>query len=264
MTKIFSVLNLSSESPQKDAYAQSPADAISKMETLQQLGADYVDVGARSSFSKSEPLDDTIEFERLASFFSMPRAEGFIPLSLDTWSDRNACKFLTHVDVLNYTSTYFPDQLIGELENTQCKIVLNYLPAANPYEFRKIAYAPPSTEAIFDYFEAMVTKLEKRGIEILAIDPNLGMWHPEMPDDLKPVVQREIIEAIPKLKKLAPVFIVAPRTKGVLNIALVEFIIAQGIDFLRTHDLVSVKALMKQGSCRVRERPTWLGHNGLG
>jgi hypothetical protein len=71
------------------------------------------------------------------------------------------------------------------------------------------------------------------------------MWHPEVPDDLKPVFQREIIEAIPKLKKLAPVFIVAPRTKGVLNVELVELIISKGIDFLRTHDLVSVKKLIK-------------------
>lgn len=246
MIKIFSVLNLSYESPQKDAYAKSPADAINKMEILQQLGADYIDVGARSSFSKSEPLDDTIEFERLASFFSIPRSEGFIPISLDTWSDINACKFLTQIDVLNYTSTYFPDKLISDLSNTHCKIILNYLPAANPYELRKIGYFPPSTEAIFEYFKVMVTKLEKKGIEILAIDPNLGMWHPDMPEDLKPVFQREIIEAIPKLKKLAPVFIVAPRTQGVLNVALVELIISKGIDFLRTHDLVSVKKLIKQ------------------
>jgi len=245
MTKIFSVLNLSYESPQKDAYAKSPADAINKMEVLQQLGADYIDLGARSSFSKSEPLDDTIEFERLASFFSIPRKEGFIPLSLDTWSDINACKFLTQIDVLNYTSTSFPDKLISDLKNTHCKIILNYLPAENPYKLRKISYSPPSVEAIFEYFKVMVTKLEKKGVDVLAIDPNLGMWHPEVPDDLKPVFQREIIEAIPKLKKLAPVFIVAPRTKGVLNVELVELIISKGIDFLRTHDLVSVKKLIK-------------------
>ncbi len=245
MTKIFSVLNLSYESPQKDAYAKSPADAINKMEVLQQLGADYIDLGARSSFSKSEPLDDTIEFERLASFFSIPRKEGFIPLSLDTWSDINACKFLTQIDVLNYTSTSFPDKLISDLKNTHCKIILNYLPAENPYELRKISYSPPSVEAIFEYFKVMLNKLEKKGVDVLAIDPNLGMWHPEVPDDLKPVFQREIIEAIPKLKKLAPVFIVAPRTKGVLNVELVELIISKGIDFLRTHDLVSVKKLIK-------------------
>jgi hypothetical protein len=41
------------------------------------------------------------------------------------------------------------------------------------------------------------------------------------------------------------VFIVAPRTKGVLNVELVELIISKGIDFLRTHDLVSVKKLIK-------------------
>ena len=246
MTKIFSVLNLSYESPQKDAYARSPADAIRRMEVLRELGADFVDVGARSSFSKSQPLDDTIEFERLASFFSSPRAVDSIPISLDTWSDVNACRFLTEVDVLNYTSTYFPDKLISDLNNTHRKVVLNYLPAANPYELRKMSYVPPSTEAIVEYFEVTVTKLEKKGVEVLAIDPNLGMWHPEVPDDLKPVFQREIIGAIPRLKEIAPVFIVAPRTQGVLNVALVELIISKSIDYLRTHDVVAVKELLKR------------------
>jgi dihydropteroate synthase len=246
MTKIFAVLNLSYESPQKDAFAGSAADAISRMETLQKLGADFVDVGARSSFSKSEPLDDTIEFERLASFFASPRAVRSIPISLDTWSDTNACRFLAEVDVLNYTSTYFPDTLISDLNNTHRKIILNYLPAANPYELRKISYAPPSTEAIVEYFKVTVNKLEKKGVEVLAIDPNLGMWHPEVPDELKPVFQREIIEAIPRLKEIAPVFIVAPRTQGVLNVALVELIISKSIDYLRTHDVVAVKELLKR------------------
>ncbi len=246
MTKIFSVLNLSSESPQKDAYAKNPADAINKMRILQQLGAHYVDIGARSSFSKSEPLDDKIECERLTSFFSAPRADCSIPLSLDTWSDINACKFLNQIDVLNYTSTHFPDKLISDLKNAHCKIILNYLPAANPYEFRKISYAPPSTKAIFEYFEIMINSLEKKGVEILAIDPNLGMWHPKTPEDLKPIFQRGIIQAIPQIQKLAPVFIGAPRTKGVLNVALVELILSKGIDFLRTHDLVAVTEIMKK------------------
>jgi dihydropteroate synthase len=249
MTKIFAVLNLSPESPQKDAYVKSPADAIRKMEILKQTGADYVDVGARSSFAKSEPLDDAIELERLASFFAFPRAEGLIPLSLDTWSAMTACSFLTQIDVLNYTSTYFPDKLISDLVSTRCKLILNYLPAANPYELREMSYFPPSTEAIFEYFKAMVARLEKKGVQVLAIDPNLGMWHPAVPEELKPVFQREIIEAIPELKKLAPVFIVAPRTKGVLNVALVELILSKGIDFLRTHDLVSVKELIDQFRC---------------
>jgi dihydropteroate synthase len=246
MTKIFSVLNLSFESPQKDAYAKNPADAINKMQILQQLGANYVDIGARSSFSKSEPLDDRIEYERLASFFSTPRAEGSIPLSLDTWSDINACKFLNQIEVLNYTSTYFPDKLISDLKNAHCKIVLNYLPAANPYALRKICYAPPSTKAILEYFEITINNLEKKGVEILAIDPNLGMWHPKTPEDLKPVFQKEIIQAIPQLKNLAPVFIGAPRTNGVLNVALVELILSKGVDFLRTHDLVAVTEIMKK------------------
>lgn len=239
--KIFSVINLSKESPQQDAWVATPNDAIQKMLALHQLGADYIDIGARSSFSQSLEIDDKIEQQRLQSFFDALPSECAVLLSLDTWSVTNALKFLPNIAVLNYTSTYFPKVLISELANTSCSLILNYLPAANPYDLRKIAYSPPSVKAIVDYFRVMVPYLEKKGLKILAIDPNLGMWHPQTPDELKPLIQKQIIEAIPELKKVAPVFIVAPRTKGVLNIELTELIVSQGVDFIRTHDLVTLK-----------------------
>ncbi len=241
MIKIFSVVNLSEESPQKDAWVETPQEAIQKMAALQRLGADYIDVGARSSFSQSAELDDSIEAQRLELFFSTPRPENFVPMSLDTWSDINACQYLASISALNYTSTYFPDSLISELANTGCPLVLNYLPAANPYALRKTAYTAPSIQAIVDYFSVTVPYLEKKGVNILAIDPNLGMWHPETPNELKPVFQKQIIEAIPEVKKIAPVFIVAPRTNGSLNIDLVELILSKGVDFIRTHDVVALK-----------------------
>ena len=246
MIKIFSVVNLSQESPQKDAWVETPQEAIQKMAELQRLGADYIDVGARSSFSQSAELDDSVEAQRLELFFSTPRPENFVPISLDTWSDTNAGLYLSSISVLNYTSTYFPDSLISELANTGCPLVLNYLPAANPYALRKTAYTAPSIQAIVDYFSATVPYLEKKGVNILAIDPNLGMWHPETPNELKPVFQKKIIEAIPEVKKIAPVFIVAPRTNGSLNIDLVELILSKGVDFIRTHDVVALKDVIER------------------
>jgi dihydropteroate synthase len=246
MVKIFSVINLSKESPQQDSWAETPHDAIQKMQELHQQGADYIDVGARSSFSKSVEIDDRIEQERLESFFVTPRPKCLAPISLDTWSSSNALTYLPQIAVLNYTSTYFPEALISELANTRCPLVLNYLPADNPYALRKIPYSPPSIKAILDYFSVTVPYLEKKGLQILAIDPNLGMWHPQTPNELKPMLQKQIIEAIPELKKMASVFIVAPRTNNILNIQLSELLLSQGVDFIRTHDLLALQALIQR------------------
>ena len=250
MIKLFSVINLSKESPQQDSWVATPKDAIQKMLGLQQLGADYFDIGARSSFSNSVELDDSIEQERLESFFATPRPKCLASISLDTWSDINASKYLPNIAVLNYTSTYFPEALTSELANTGCPLIVNYLPAANPYALRKITYSPPSITAIVDYFRVTVPYLEKKGVKILAIDPNLGMWHPQTPHELKPILQKKIIEAIPELKKIASVFIVAPRTNNLLNIELTQFILSQGVNFIRTHDLVALKAIIHRSSFR--------------
>jgi dihydropteroate synthase len=246
MINIFSVVNLSEESPQKDSLAKTPREAIQKMVELQKLGANYVDIGARSSFSKSDELDEAIEGERLSQFFGTERPSNLLPLSLDTWSITNAKKYLSEIAVLNYTSTYFPDDLVDELARTGCPLVMNYLAADNPYALRKIPYTPPSKEAMMEYFSVTVPALKNRGVKILAIDPNLGMWHPETPNELKPILQRSIIEAIPEIRKIAPVFIVAPRTNGVLNKELVELLLSKGVDYIRTHDLSMLLDLMRQ------------------
>lgn len=242
--KIFSVINLSKESPQKDAWAATAEDAIKKVNLLQQLGSDYIDIGARSSFSKSVEIDERLEQDRLASFFDLLPHQKYSSISLDTWSDETAIRYIPKIGVLNYTSTYFSDELTSKLANTNCPLVLNYLPAENPYALRKISYSPPSIKAIIDYFNVTVTHLEKKGVKILAIDPNLGMWHPETPDELKPVIQHKIIEAIPELKKIAPVFIIAPRTQGLPNIELIKLILALKVDFIRTHDIVTLSNIL--------------------
>ena len=131
------------------------------------------------------------------------------------------------------------------MANTGCPIILNYLPAANPYALRKTTYSPPSPKALVDYFSVTVPFLEKKGVNVFAIDPNLGMWHPKTPNELKPALQKKIIEAIPELKKIASVFIVAPRTNNLLNIHLSEFILSQGVDFIRTHDLLALQVLIR-------------------
>ena len=246
MVKLFAVINLSKESPQQDSWVGTPKAAIQKILEMQQLGTDYIDIGARSSFSKSLELDERIEQERLDAFFSTPYIERLASISLDTWSHTNALKYLPHIAALNYTSTYFPEALTSELAHTGCPLILNYLPAANPYDLRKKAYAPPSIQAIIDYFRVTIPYLETKGVKILAIDPNLGMWHPQTPHELKPFLQKKIIEVIPELKKLAPVFIVAPRTDQRLNVELTDYILSQDVNFIRTHDFLTLKDMIKK------------------
>ena len=53
MLKLFSVINLSKESPQQDSWVATPKGAIQKVLELQQIGADYIDIGAQSSIQKA-------------------------------------------------------------------------------------------------------------------------------------------------------------------------------------------------------------------
>lgn len=243
--KIFAVVNLSAESPQSDAFCASPQMAAEKVQYLLGLGADFVDLGARSSFSKSLMIDDLTEQRRLEQFFCLVNRKSRKHLSLDTWSTNTAIKYLNDINILNYTSTQFPEELLIALAQSQVKIIINYLPANNPYSLRSSARVDFNLNLVLDYFHKIIQLLISKGVHILAIDPNLGVWHPSVPNSETAELQQQIIEQIPALKKLAPVFIMAPRTSGALNINLTKLIISQQADFIRTHDLAAVLNLIK-------------------
>ena len=245
--KLFSVVNLSEESPQADAVVTSADEAVLKVKQLFALGADFIDIGGRSSYSKSLMIDDITEQRRLYPFFELTKQQAIRQLSLDTWSIQTALMYMDHIDVLNYTSTEFPQSLLTALAHSKVKIIINYLSASNPYTLRTTPCQDFNIDLVVAYFEKTIKLLNKNGVGILAIDPNLGMWHPLVPNAQKAVIQKQIIDHIPLLKTLAPVFIVAPRTAGSLNSELTQQIISKGADFIRTHDLVQLQRLIENG-----------------
>ena len=246
MMKLFSVINLSEESPQIDALVTTSEAAILKTKQLFALGADFIDIGGRSSFSKSLMIDDATEQRRLSPFFALAKQHAIRRLSLDTWSAQTAIAYLDRIDVLNYTSTQFPSSLVTALANAEIKIIISYLSANNPYALRTAPCLDFNIDLVLAYFEKTIKFLNKKGVSILAIDPNLGIWHPAVPDEKIAGIQQQIIDHIPLLKTLAPVFIVAPRTAGALNIELTQRIVSQGTDFIRTHDLAQVNLLIEK------------------
>ncbi len=243
--KIFSVVNLSKESPQTSAFVESSQSAFDKINFLFSKGTDYVDIGGRSSYSQSIMIDEALEQKRLTPLFELLKQHNIGSISLDTWSAETALRYLNGIAVLNYTSTEFTQPLITALADSEVKLVINYLYASNPYALRTAPYRAFELQLILDYFAEKVHRLTQQGVAVLAIDPNLGMWHPAVPNEKKTEIQQQIIECIPQLKKLAPVFIVAPRTAGSLNTTLTELIIEKGADFLRTHDLEHVQGLVQ-------------------
>lgn len=243
--KIMSVLNLSLESPQFDSIVIDPVKAFSQTKKLLEIGADYVDLGGRSSGSKTPMIDDEIEQERLASFFALNTKALRDKLSIDTWSAQTVLAFIDKVAVINYTSTEFPEYFLEQLAYQKTNLILSYLSAKNPYDLRRKSCTKFNISLVGEYFDKTLEMLDKKAVSVMAIDPNLGMWHPKVPDAEKPKIQEEIIEHIPFFKKLAPVLIVAPRLQGSLNLELSMRIIDHSVDYIRTHDIEKIQFLLQ-------------------
>lgn len=252
--KLVAVINLSADSPQQDSVITQSSAVIPSIQALFAQGADYVDIGARSSSSRTQQ-DDALEMQLLDPVIMAADAQQIKPLSIDTWSIDTVLRYHPFVEVINYTSTYFPPQLLAALADSAVQLVVNYLPARNPYHLRTVAYTSFHIQALMTYFTETLELLAKNRVKVLAIDPNLGIWHPQVPRADKPAIQEKIIEYIPQLKTLAPIFIVAPRvtrehTHGTLNVALTTRLIELKVDFIRTHDLHQVQQLIENNKNR--------------
>ncbi|MDF1757909.1 MAG: dihydropteroate synthase [Legionellaceae bacterium] len=242
--KFFSVVNISNESLQTDSIVLESNEVIKKVNFLFENGADFIDLGGRSTCYNKVMIDDETEQQRLKPILSLLEQHHMSPISLDTWSFDTALTFLEQFDVLNYTGTCFPNHFVSELANSKCPVILNFLRADNPYELRKQPYKPFQILDIIRYFQDKVEFLQKKGVNILAIDPNWGVWHPDTPELEKPSIRQKIIEHIGVLREIAPVFIGTPRRDGVLNVEIAKMIISHNVDFIRTHDIQQLKGLI--------------------
>ena len=106
-------------------------------------------------------ISDELEQSRLKAVFDLTDSAEILPLSLDTWSPETAIKFLNKIQVLNYTSTDFPELFLHAVSAAKCKLVLNYSSALNPYALRSAECKPFNQDEVVRYFENKLELLQK-------------------------------------------------------------------------------------------------------
>jgi dihydropteroate synthase len=239
--RVMGVINLSSESFYKGSVVLSDSvlDAAQKMI---EEGADFIDVGARSTWPLAHKISKVEERSRLIP--AIKKLEDCaVPVSVDTMFADIAGEALdAGAEIINDVSGFTADPAMVEVaKNHNCPVILM---ASN-----KIPGDPIGMDAVMDSLEAIISRAENDGIspDNIIIDPAIGRWTPEK----LPIHDYETIDTIQRLRIFEKPILAAISRKSFIgetlnkpagerlygSLAAAAIAVRNGAHIIRTHDV---------------------------
>ena len=239
--RLMGVINLSKESFYKGSVVSADyvLDAALKMVDE---GADFIDVGARSTW----PLADTItKQEERSRLIPAIRALNDIdvPISVDTMFSDIAQEALdSGADIINDVSGFTADSGMPNIvKDHGCPVILM---ASN-----NIPGDPVGMDAVMDSLDRIITQAEDAGIEPdkIIIDPAIGKWVPKK----LPLYDYETIDTLSRLRVFQKPVLAAISRKSFVgetldkpaderlygSLAATAIAVRNGAHIIRTHDV---------------------------
>ena len=235
---ILGVVNLSPESNVPGSHAGNLEAVLNRSRKLKRQGADIIELGARSISADRSKINDTIEMKRLEDPLTVLIEEGY-KVAVDTWSNQTALFALEkRVDFINFTGSHPSEEVFKKVAEYNARICLLYLPYTNPYTMRESNLVTYDGSLIIEYFQKILEKLTGFHTHQIILDPNLGIFHPDLKIQMKIALQIQAIQCINSLSTLGnPILAYLARKKEYTSRLLIAAQLATTkIDYIRTHE----------------------------
>jgi dihydropteroate synthase len=176
------VINLSADSWYRESVCLSTASAVRRGLVLQAQGADIVDVGAESTLSQAERVDEAIQTSRLLPVVEALRSEGVL-VSVETYhpSVTRAC-LEAGANVLNLTGTDRSDELFRMVADHDAAVIICHVQGGNVREVGDLELSADPVGALMDAFSRQIEQAQRQGVERILIDPGLGFYYRNLQD----------------------------------------------------------------------------------
>lgn len=254
------IINVTPDSFSDGGRYNSPEAAADHAARLQAGGAHLLDIGAESTRPGSKPLDTATELERLIPSLRAVRAAVDIPISVDTYKAAVAEAALAEgADMINDISGLKADPDLARVaaEHGVPLVLMHLRPFNDPY--------PGEVwEDVLAGLGESVAAAEAAGIprDRIIVDPGFGFG--------KTTAQN--LQLITGAQKMAPLqcpTMVGPSRKRSIGhildlppserlegtLALAVLAAAQGVDFIRVHDVAQVVRALKVADAALRPDP---------
>lgn len=253
MVKIVGILNVTPDSFSDGGKFYKIGDAIRHTEKLISEGADIIDVGGESSRPGSVVISEEEEIKRVVPVIQeIKKRFPKIPVSVDTHKSVVALKAIeTGAEIVNdiYGLRWQDGRLADIVAENDVLVIIMHM-KGTPQDMQKNPQYNDVISEIYKFFKERLKFAKSKGIkkEKIILDPGIGFGKTLQHNLL-------IMKNLSKFKKLGLPIMVGPSRKsfidGLLNVDVsnrLEGTIAasfncvlNGVDYLRVHDVLSVK-----------------------
>jgi dihydropteroate synthase len=212
-TVLMGVLNITPDSFSDGANFLTPDRAVKQALSLQQSGADILDIGAESTRPGSTGISVVEELRRLLPVLQALRGQLKIPISIDTRKASVAeIAIGAGAEIINDVSGLNHDPRIAEVASRRrVPLILMHM-RGEPRTMQKAPFARNVMKDVTQGLQASIKKARKAGVtkSQIILDPGIGFG--------KSFRQNyEILRRLPELAKLGYPLLVGTSRKGFLG-----------------------------------------------
>lgn len=249
---IMGILNVTPDSFSDGGYFFDPNRAYDHALTMQEEGADIIDIGAESTRPGSDPVDMTEEWNRLYPVLKRLRKGLKIPISIDTYKSEIATRSLKEgAQIINDISGLsFDPQMANLVAKTGCPVILMHM-KGTPRNMQINPHYDNLMEEIATFFQQRIQFARSTGIRQIIIDPGIGFGK-RLEDNF------EIIRRLTELKVYGLPILLGPSRKSFIGkvldaevndrgwgtAAAVALAINNGTKIVRVHDVQEMKQVL--------------------
>lgn len=235
---IVGVVNLSPESPNKDAVVADAGAAVERARALVAAGAQIVDIGAQSSHFAAALMPAEVEQARLLPALRTLRAAGLL-VSVDTWdAGVVGAAAAAGAHLINDSDGFQNPAMMAAVAASGLPVIIPFLNGPTPRAMAPLDAEDP-LDVMLPWFEAALERARRAGVRQVILDPGTGYAQAHLSPEAKESFQRRVYARLHRIRALGcPLFVAIPRkARRETTLELARMIVAGGADFLRAHDV---------------------------
>lgn len=253
MTALMGIVNITRDSYSDGGHFLSPQNAIAHAIELYESGAAVIDLGPSSSHPGAPIVPPETEIEHLEPVLDALLARQ-IPISIDSFHpETQRYAIAKGVQIINDVHGFPHPYFYPELASSTCSlVVMQNIHGDKPAE-RIVTDPRTIMSKIYQFFDQRINALVNAGIAIkrLILDPGMGYFLSSEPEASLVVLQNiralkqqynlPVLVSVSRKSFIQRITEQAPIMTGAGTLSTELFAAAQGVDWIRTHDVRALR-----------------------
>jgi dihydropteroate synthase len=251
---LYGVVNASPDSKQRDSIVASREEAVARARMLLARGADGLDVGGQGSTDEAAVVDWTIEWARLEPVIPALAALG-VSLSIDSWRPEVVRRALAAgATMINAADGMQDDAMWRVAADADVPIVIPFLSGPNPRELAYVRRDP--IDALTQFFTDRLAVADRYGLRHRCIiDPGTGFAPAGAEWNERYRYQKYVYSNLGALRRFdLPLYVALPWKESAQHEEVLAIVVAQGLEFGRSHRPWEVREVERQLATSAVER----------